>query len=67
MMGTTDSNLWIRHEEKCFLVAYTEVLGMVTGKDGQNLQGKWSPYFTYLRSWLKEMYDKNKEGNNPVY
>ena len=67
MMGTTDSDLWMRHEEKCFLVTYTEVLGMVTGKDGQNLQGKWSPYFAYLRSWWKEMYDKNKEGNNPVY
>lgn len=29
MIGTTDSNLWMRHEEKKrFLMAYTEVLGM---------------------------------------
>lgn len=28
MIGTTDSNLWMSHEEKHFLVAYTEVLGM---------------------------------------
>lgn len=36
----------------------------MTGKDGQNLQGKWSPYFTHLKVVVEGVYDKNKEGNS---